>query len=382
MAAIRPGALDPARPLAAVPPGDPGDPGLAESVARCLNDFFTARRGAADPTDPRFDGEVVARLERFTLLGGKRIRPTFAWWGWRAGGGPGSGPGAAAALRAVSALELIQSCALIQDDVMDGSPTRRGQPALHREYAEAHRSGSLRGSPRRYGESVAVLAGDLALAWADDMLDDALDGTDRRARVRAPWRAMRTEMIAGQFLDLHAQAQADVSEPTALRVARLKTAAYSVERPLEFGAALAGAGSGAVAALRSYGSDVGTAYQLRDDLLGVYGDPAATGKPIGDDIREGKPTLLLAIGLRRARERGDPAAADTLRGAVGDPGLTDADVRAVGALLDDLAARSAVEAHMRALLDSGLAHLAGAPFAATARDALTALAGHAVARLR
>lgn len=381
-AATRPGTLDPGRPdaeVASEPPPDL-DTRLAGAVTRYLADFFAARR--AETTVPDFTEEVVARLERFTLLGGKRIRPTFAWWGWRASGGAGAGAAAAAALRAASALELLQSCALIQDDVMDGSPTRRGHPALHIDCARAHRVGAWRGASQRYGESVAVLAGDLALTWAEDMLDDALHSTGARARVRAPWRAMRTEMIAGQFLDLHAQARADTTESTALRVARAKTAAYSVERPLHLGAALADADDALLTALRAYGSDVGTAYQLRDDLLGVYGEQAVTGKPLGEDIREGKPTLLLAVGLRRARERGGSTAARTLEAAVGEVDLTEADMRAVGTLLEELGARTAVEERMRALVDSGLVHLNDSHLAEPAREALADLARHAAARPR
>ncbi|GAA3760220.1 polyprenyl synthetase family protein [Salinactinospora qingdaonensis] len=349
------------------------------AVTHVLSDYFAARRSAASEIDPHFSEEVVARLEHFTLGGGKRMRPVFAWWGWRAAGGSGSGQAATTALRAASALELIQACALIQDDVMDGSVLRRGQPAIHVAFAEAHRRNGWAGSPERYGESLAILAGDLALIWADDMLAEVVDDPATRARVRAPWRAMRTEMIAGQFLDLRAQARRDASERTALRVDAVKTAAYSVERPLHFGAALAGADEELVAALRGYGAEVGTAFQLRDDLLGIYGDPARTGKPIGDDLREGKRTLLLAIGLRRAEER-DSSAAEALRAAVGDAELTDDDVRVVGKLLDELGAREAVERQVRELLDSGLQRIGKAPIKATAREALRTLALEATSR--
>ncbi|WP_082127212.1 polyprenyl synthetase family protein [Allosalinactinospora lopnorensis] len=357
------------------------DTRVAAGVAKCLSDYFAARRAAARGNDACFTEEIVEHLERFTLGGGKRMRPRFAWWGWRAAGGPESGKQATAALRAVSALELIQACALIQDDVMDGSTMRRGHPAMHVAFAGTHRVNGWAGDPERYGASVAVLAGDLALAWADDMLDEAVEDPGARSRVREPWRAMRTEMIAGQFLDIRAQARSDESEATALRVNRLKTAAYSVERPLHFGVALAGADGDLVRALRGYGSDVGTAFQLRDDLLDIYGDPSRTGKPVGDDLREGKRTLLLAIGLRRAREREDRGAARALRAAVGDSGLTEDDVRAIGALLDELGARAAVEERLHGLLERGLRHIAEAPIGGTARDALRALAHKATSRV-
>ncbi|RCV49805.1 polyprenyl synthetase family protein [Marinitenerispora sediminis] len=372
-------------------PADTGPPADDDLVVRRvrehLADHLAARARAAGAVAPPFAATVVDWLVRFTVDGGKRTRPLFAWWGWRAAGGAAHGPAATAALRAASALELIQSCALVHDDVMDGSALRRGRPAAHAAFAAEHRAGAWSGDARRYGEALAVLVGDLALVWADDLLDEALDALDAalgepsaRVRVREPWRAMRTEMVAGQFLDLAAQARGEEAESAALRVAVLKTAAYSVERPLHFGAALAGADPARVEALRGYGRDIGTAFQLRDDLLGVYGDPARTGKPVGDDLREGKRTLLLAAGLRRARERGDAAALDTLRSAVGDRGLTAADLAAVRVVLDGLGARDAVEAHVDRLVRRGVRRLGAVRIDAAARDALARLAHRAAER--
>lgn len=345
---------------------------VATAVTAHLREFFAARHRTA--ADTQFAAEVIAPLERFTLDGGKRVRPVFAWWGWRAAGGPASGAAAATALRAVSALELVHSCALLHDDVMDGSALRRGNPTLHVAYARQHRAAGWSGDPDHYGTSLAVLAGDIALVWADDMLTEALADPATRARVHEPWQALRTEMMAGQFLDLRAQAHSDASEATALQVDRFKTAAYSVERPLHFGATLAGGDPEVVRALRGYGADIGTVYQLRDDLLGVYGDPDQTGKPVGDDLREGKRTLLLAAGLRLAREQGDESALADLAAAVGDSGLTDADVRRVAALLDRLGARASVEERLNSLLDSGLRRIAHAPLGETSRRALRELA--------
>ena len=203
-----------------------------------------------------------------------------------------------AVLRVGAALELIQACALIHDDVIDRSDSRRGRPSTHRAVAKQHADAGLGGDAEHYGVSAAVLLGDLALAWADDLYAagaQALGAVDRSLPV---WRSMRTEVLSGQLLDLVATAAVS-SDPAAqaadaLRINRFKTAAYTVERPLHLGAALAGAGPETVAALRTYGADVGIAFQLRDDLLGVYGDPAVTGKPAGDDLLEGKRTLLLA----------------------------------------------------------------------------------------
>lgn len=363
--------------------GTAADNGLEmkQAVARHLTAFLDRRRRAAIRIDAEFTAEVVERLESFVLDGGKRIRPTFAWWGWRAAGGCEHGAAATTALQAASALELIQACALIQDDVMDGSDVRRGRPAIHVAFADAHRDGGWPGDPHQYGRSAAVLAGDLALVWADDMLADALK-KDPAAWTRAhePWHAMRTEMIAGQFLDVRAQARADEAESTALRVNRLKTAAYSVERPLHFGAALADEDGRLVGTLREYGAAVGSAFQLRDDLLDLYGDPAQTGKPLGGDLREGKRTLLLAVGLREARQRGDPEALETLTAATGSPGLTERDVREIADLLHDLGAKDAVLNRLHEHLDDAVYRISEAPIDASARAALHRLAHGAAVR--
>ena len=219
---------------------DPRDAGLPDRVVATLAAYLTGRRREAAEVDAAFAG-AVDTLADFALRGGKRIRPTFAWWGWRgAGGDPGSNA-APAVLQAVSALELVHACALIHDDVMDGSTTRRGEPTVHVEFAEAHRAAGWLGPAGSFGVAAAMLLGDLALAWADDMLHSA--GLDPAAAVRAAphWRAMRTEVLGGQYLDVLHQATGDSSPEAALRVCRYKTAAYTVQRPLHLGAALADA---------------------------------------------------------------------------------------------------------------------------------------------
>jgi geranylgeranyl diphosphate synthase, type I len=261
--------------------------------------------------------ELVDELSRLVLGGGKRVRPTFAWWGWCAAGGDADGPRARTTVRVLIALELLQGCALVHDDVMDRSTTRRGRPAAHVAFATRHQRARWAGEGRLYGDSAAILVGDLALAWADDALVTAgLDGA-ALARAWVPWQAMRTEMMAGQHLDLLAGARREESLEQVLRVARYKTAAYTVERPLHLGAALADAPADLVDALREFGRDLGVAFQLRDDLLGVFGDSAVTGKPVGDDLREGKRTPLMG---RRDRAgalggpRGRGAAAEVVPG--------------------------------------------------------------------
>nr|WP_051783698.1 polyprenyl synthetase family protein [Lentzea aerocolonigenes] len=331
---------------------------------RALHDFLSTRHDHAP--------ELADELRGMVLAGGKRIRPTFAWWGWRAAGGAHR---ADAVVRALVALEVLQCCALVHDDVMDRSPTRRGRPSVHEVYAARHRRERCAGSARQYGDSAAVLVGDLALAWADDALVTAGLPADALHRGWEAWQAMRTEMIVGQHLDLLAVARRDESLEHAIRVAALKTAAYTVERPLHLGAALAGACPEVVECLREFGHDIGVAFQLRDDLIGAFGDSAVTGKPVGEDIREGKRTPLMAIALSRAQDR--PAALGLLRRCL-DGGPVSVDE--VLAVLVELGAVAAVEEHIELLAASGLAALERAVIEDDARRALVRLANRAVTR--
>uniref|UniRef100_UPI000377BE4B polyprenyl synthetase family protein n=1 Tax=Nocardiopsis lucentensis TaxID=53441 RepID=UPI000377BE4B len=329
---------------------------VRSAVEEDLRDYLGGRVREAGEADGEFGRDLAASVAGFAL-GGKRLRSVVAWWGWLAGGGADDGADARRALRACAALELVQTWALIHDDVMDGSDLRRGAPSVHAAHAAAHRSHGYAGEERRYAEGMAILAGDLALVWADDMLDEALAGLATREEARAVWRRMRTELIAGQFLDVRAPARRERSEATALRIDRLKTAAYSVERPLHLGAVMAGADHGVVRALRDYGVDIGTAYQLRDDVDSVYADPARTGKDPGEDIRDGKCTLLMSAGLRLAEERGDAEAARLIADPGADP--DDATVGAVVAALDRVGARDEVERRRRDLAARGAARLDG-----------------------
>ncbi len=255
--------------------------------------------------DPVFATDIAERLAAFTLDGGSRIRPRFLWWSLRACGGTDTR--AAAALGIAAALELIQSCALVHDDVMDRSAVRRGRPSFHAQltdqYPQApHRKES--GGPSPFALSGAVLAGDLALSWADDLVAAVDLEPAVRTEVLRIWRAMRMEMIAGQYLDLHGQTTSSRSTARAVRTICLKTARYTVEQPLALGAALAGADEDTARALADAGRFAGIAFQLRDDLLGVFGDPEVTGKPSGEDLRTGKATYLLALAHARARATG------------------------------------------------------------------------------
>ncbi|WP_414638074.1 polyprenyl synthetase family protein [Actinophytocola sp.] len=318
---------------------------------------YLAERRAELPELARTFAQAVDTLSDFALRGGKRLRPTFAWWAWRAAGGEPDGPRAHAVLHAVSALELIQTCALVHDDIMDASELRRGHPTVHVRFTEAHRAGDWLGEPERFGMAAAILLGDLALAWADDMFESAALEQDMRSAARAPWQAMRAEMFAGQYLDVLAQAEGDESEERALGVARLKTAAYTVERPLHMGVAFAGAGPRTVEAVRAFGADIGVAFQLRDDLLGMYGDTELTGKPAGDDLREGKRTLLMALGMDFATRAGRGADADFLRAALGDPELRPDTLARVRELLVEVGAVAELERRITTLTSSALAAL-------------------------
>lgn len=326
-------------------------------------------------------------LLRFVLSGGKRLRPTFAWWGWRAAGGAtardsqstgGQGSPPSVVLPAVSALELVQGCALVHDDLIDDSDTRRGEATVHTRWTGRHRAAGWAGSPERFGAAVAILLGDVALAWADDMLHDAGLDPAALARVRGVWAAMRTEVMGGQLLDVCGHAAGDVRPETALRISRYKTAAYTVERPLHLGAALAASEPGVVDAYRRYGTDIGIAFQLRDDLLGVFGDPEVTGKPAGDDLREGKLTLLVAL----ARQHQDRPTAAAVLDCLGVPDLDPARVDRARDALVRMGVVTEVERRIDELTARGLDALDGVALEPPGAERLVELAGAATRRSR
>ncbi|MBF6127216.1 polyprenyl synthetase family protein [Nocardia brasiliensis] len=349
----------------------PGTPAFVAAVEGALTRFFADRRATVEELGPIFV-EAADALELFVLRGGKRTRPAFAWTGWLGAGGDAAGPDAAAVLTACAALELVQACALIHDDIIDSSRTRRRFPTVHVDFENRHRDRGWAGDSAHFGASVAILVGDLALAWADDMVHASGLEPTAIARFAPVWAGMRTEVLGGQLLDINGEAGGDESVEAALRINRYKTAAYTVERPLHLGAAIADADADLVAAYRTFGTDIGIAFQLRDDLLGVFGDPAITGKPSGDDLREGKHTVLLAEALRRADES-DPAAAKLLRTSVG----TDLDADEVAHLrtvLTDLGAADEVERRIAELTDAGLAAIETSTATPAAKEQLRAMA--------
>lgn len=348
---------------------------LPTKVESSLREFFAARRPEVSEIGAPVT-EAVQFLEDFTLNGGKRIRPLFAWCGFGAAGGWEKNEyNPAQVLEAVSSLELIQACALIHDDYIDSSDTRRGAPTVHRRAQRLHADRGFNGSSEHFGVSVCILAGDMAMVWADDMFHGCGLETEAIARAFEPWRAMRTEVIGGQLLDIHNEAAGTESLDLAQNVNRFKTAAYTIERPLHIGAALAGADKETIAALRAYGRDIGIAFQLRDDLLGVFGDPSVTGKPAGDDLREGKRTVLIALALQAA----DNETAELIRTGVGNVS-TPGEIARLAEAIKSTGADEKVEALIEDLTTSGLEHLNDVELAAGAKENLLALAHKATAR--
>ena len=324
----------------------------------------------------RVSDDLQPMVEALTALlaGGKRLRPAFCYWGWRGAGGPPDLDDAA--LRAAASLEFLQACALIHDDVMDGSDTRRGLPSAHRRFAGVHRGAEWLGSPEAFGVGAAILHGDLCLSWADEVLLRSAFPEDALRRGKAVYDEMRTELMAGQYLDLLEQARGGGSVERALTVVRFKSAKYTIERPLHLGAALAGAPTSVVAAYTGYGLPLGEAFQLRDDILGVFGDPKETGKPAGDDLREGKRTVLMAVAV----ERSTPAQAAVVRRHLGDQGLDASGVAALREIISDTGALEHTESLITNRLAEALSALDTADLDTEARGVLIGLAYAATRR--
>jgi geranylgeranyl diphosphate synthase type I len=319
---------------------------------------------------------VTAALRDFMVDGGKRLRPGFCYWGWRGAGGVDVGEVGVAAIRAATSLELLQASALIHDDLMDSSDTRRGKPAVHKRFEALHEASDWRGSRASFGSAAAILLGALCLSWSDEMFSGSGVEPAALAAAKPLFDVMRTEVMAGQYLDVLEQAMGGGSVARSRRVIRFKSAKYTIERPLHVGAALAGAGPELLAAYSAYGLPLGEAFQLRDDVLGVFGDPAETGKPAGDDLREGKRTVLLAL----AAERSDPSQAGIVDALLGDPELDDTGVKELRGVIESTGALAEVETMITGLTGQALAALDAAPITADARAVLRALAEAATVR--
>ena len=321
----------------------------AGEIDEVLRGFFADRLAEA-PSGIAGLYEPIADL---VLRGGKRLRARFVLLGWRGAGARLT----SGAVGAAAVVELLHACALIHDDVMDGSATRRGAPAVHHAFSQQHRRAAWHGSAARFGMSAAITAGDLCLVWADQLLRSCGLPAAGVARARPVYDDMRALTMRGQYLDLLTQASGEPSAVAALEVARAKTAACTTTGPLRFGGALAGASDGLLEGYGAYGDALGVAFQLRDDLLGAFGDPAATGKPSGDDLRDGKRTVLLAEAVARLGRDGEHALAELISQG------TDEAVDELRAILIRTGAREAVEQRIRSLGREAAGHARDLPLA-------------------
>jgi geranylgeranyl diphosphate synthase type I len=329
-------------------------------VDDALAEFVERQRDLLAALGPDLDELADAAIS--FVEGGKRLRPQFCFAGWLVAGGSPDEPGI---VPAAASLEWLQGSALVHDDLMDGSDTRRGRPSVHRAFESLHREEAREGDPTGFGASAAVLLGDLMLSWCDELFRTSTLPTVPVALTYLD--LCKTEVVAGQFLDVVGQTRATLTVEEAMRIVRFKSAKYTVERPLHMGAALAGADVALIDALTEVALPLGEAFQLRDDVLGVFGDPAVTGKPAGDDLREGKRTVLVA----RARELTDDAGRTLLSEALGTSEgvgpLTDL-IGACGALHAVEADISRLEAEADAAIDriGGVAPAVLGPLALTA----------------
>ncbi|MFJ3880237.1 polyprenyl synthetase family protein [Streptomyces sp. NPDC090077] len=336
-----------------------------------LDDYFAGKaRAAADDGMPP---EVIDVLRGFVLGGGKRLRPLLCACGWYAAGGTGD---TGEVVTVGAALEMFHAFALVHDDVMDRSATRRGRATVHETYAGRFRHGRTPGAAERLGTGAAILTGDLALAWSDEILHSAgLDGS-RLTALLAVTDAMRTELMYGQYLDLCATGRFGSELGSAFRILRYKTAKYTFERPLHIGAILAGGDAHVLQRLTAYALPLGEAFQLRDDLLGVFGTPGTTGKPCLDDLRDGKHSVLVALALRHC----DPAQREALHRLVGHPALDESGAGEIRAILVATGARARVERMIRARRSRARRALADSGLPAPAADALHRIARAATVR--
>jgi geranylgeranyl diphosphate synthase, type I len=356
-----------------VTPATTWDPeSFRTATQQVLDDFVSAQAREYEAL-----GDDAARLlaaATRSTQGGKRFRAMFCTWGFRAvrDAAPDEEQ---ALLRAAAALELLHASALVHDDFMDDSDTRRGHPTTHVAFADLHRRSGWPGDPDQYCAAAAVLLGDLLLSWADELMRGCGLPADVVAEALRVFDTTRSEVVLGQFLDVSLQARGASDVDQAMRVVRYKSAKYSVERPLHVGAVLAGGTPELVDALSAYGLPLGEAFQLRDDLLGVFGDPGVTGKPAGDDLSEGKRTVLVALTLQRCSS----AEALALEGALGRE-LAPAEVTELQGVIERSGAAGEVEQRIEALTARSLGALRAAPVTDAARRVLTDLAQAATQR--
>jgi geranylgeranyl diphosphate synthase type I len=362
--------LDPAAPLA---------PAFREAVGAAITTFLDSQQPVVAGLGAEL--EPLRRMAAELLAGGKRLRPAFCVWGYVAAAGLPSADTVEPLLRAAASLDLLHVSALVHDDVMDSSDLRRGRPAAHRQFEAQHLAAGRLGDAAAFGRAGAVLLGDLLLMWSAELLRRSGVEAGVLSRATSVAEAMRTEVTCGQYLDIVAQAQPLRADPAAAlaeagRVVEFKSARYTVQRPCQLGAALGGADATLQEALGAYGSPAGRAFQFRDDVLGVFGDSAVTGKPAGDDLREGKRTVLVAHAYAAA----GPAGRALLESRLGDPDLDADGVTALQDVIMQSGAVDAVEGMIAEGHERALAALASAEMSDEGRRGLAALAEAAIRR--
>lgn len=348
---------------------------LRERIDAVVEEWLVEKqRGLAPAHGAAIDLIDAARQ---LLTGGKRMRPALCYWSWRAHGGSHAED---AVVTIGAALELFQAAALVHDDVMDDSDTRRGAPAAHRAFETKHRNENLAGDAAQFGLSAAILLGDLLLIGSEELFARGLEDIPAGARPasRAVFNSLRTDVTLGQYLDVFTQTLPWGENPAAelaraREVVRQKSARYSVEQPLMLGAALSGGDDETIAAMSAFGLPLGEAFQLRDDLLDLYGDPAKLGKPAGADLREGKRTVVVTLALARATDE----VRERILTQVGREDLTDAQINQLCTDLVECGAVEEVEELITALTNEAFATLKQLHLEKSAAPMLTALA-HAV----
>jgi geranylgeranyl diphosphate synthase, type I len=336
-------------------------------VERALHSVIDDQRHRWQAVSPAMS-VAFDELETMVLSGGKRLRPQFLHWGWVAAGG------AETDIEHHSfgaAIEMLHAFALFHDDVIDDAATRRGHETTHRRLSAIHAEDGLAGESRRHGEGMAVLIGDIAYSLADVLMLALPHGA------RPFWNDLRLEMNVGQYLDTVAAAHRLFDAENAKTVAQFKTAKYTVERPLHIGAMAVDAvrGREMLDILSEYGLALGAAFQLRDDVLGAFGDEALTGKPVGGDFREGKPTILVSFAMQSQ----DPEHVEVLS-RLGDSSLTDSDVQQLQRVIIDSGALARTEEMISTLRNHAVRAIESADFNPVARENLVVLAENVTSR--
>lgn len=342
-----------------------------DEVNARLRAFLAHQSRALNEISPALES-VSSALSDFILDSGKRLRPLFAYAGLVASGVEAT----AHHYSAMASLELLQACALVHDDLMDRSDTRRGKPSIHRRFETLHRDHSMRGSAEGFGDSSAILIGDLALIWSDQMLHTSGISSEKLLDLLPIFDEMRVELMAGQFLDVYEQGQRDHNADRALRIARYKSGKYTIEKPLHFGARLGSESDELAQALSGYGLPLGEAFQLRDDLLGVFGDPSITGKPAGDDLREGKRTVLIAMTYETMK----PEQREDFEAHFGRQDLTISHIDHLRAIISSTGADQRVEELISHLTSRALSALDAEVISHRARELLTMMSSIATRR--